>query len=74
MSLVKKISLYSFLALVVFSIGLIIAEIWFDVIDDATLTKILMTVGLVVVLDVIILAVLRDVKQEDDQTDKNLIQ
>lgn len=74
MSLVKQIALYSCLGLVVLIFGLLIAEIWFDILEEGVFGKILMTAGLVIVLDIIVLAILRDVKQESDQTDKDLIQ
>lgn len=73
MPTIKKIALYSFLGLTVFLFAVLIGEIWFDIFDEGVLAKILMTVGLVAILDIIILAVLRDIKQEDDQTDKDLI-
>ncbi|PCI00701.1 MAG: hypothetical protein COB76_03030 [Alphaproteobacteria bacterium] len=60
--------------MVVLIFGLLIAEIWFDILEEGVFGKILMTAGLVIVLDIIVLAILRDVKQESDQTDKDLIQ
>lgn len=73
MSQVKKIALYSFLGLAVFVFALLIGEIWFNILDDEVLAKLLMTAGLIAVLDIVVLAVLRDIKQEDDQTDNDLI-
>lgn len=73
MSLIKKIALYSCLGLIVLVFGLVIAEIWFDIVADDVFAKILMTAGLVIILDIIVFAILRDVKQESDQTDQDLI-
>lgn len=73
MKLIKQIALYSCLGLLVLVFGLMIAEIWFDIVDDAVFSKILMTAGLIIVLDIIVFAILRDVKQESDHVDQDLI-